>query len=467
MSEAQSVLLRNPELLPSKKKDRDLNTLNFTLLWAGMAIELAGFSGAAQMYPGLSAENIMLSSALGLLLVSVLLVLTGDIGLTYGIPFTVYMRACFGYKGAILPNILRIVPCMFWFGFQTWYAAEGLNVIMEIALGYSNLYLLIAIFGALQIANAAFGLKAMAKFDWLAIPVLAILLGMLTLWIFRSTGANIDTVLSASSDNSMSFSFAMLAVAGGWITMALTSPDLTRKIEKDDLDDQASFFRRNRKVITGLAIGFLITGSAVVLVGMVSGILTGQWNPIDVMKKLFGTSEPVTLTLAFLAIAFAQWSTNTAANLMPPAYILVNIFPKLTYAKATVLAGVAGLLLMPWRFGDYLLHFQVVTSGLLGPITGIMICDYYVIRKRKLNVNDLYKFGGQYTYSNNVNLAGVITTIVAGGCSLLAPDYSFFVSFGISIPMYFVIMKVFILRKYDQQLGQIAHYPLTEEILRS
>jgi NCS1 family nucleobase:cation symporter-1 len=452
------MILNNPELLPSTNKQRDLNTLNFTLLWMGMAIELAGFAGAAQMYPGMPAGDILLSSGLGLMLVAVLLVLTGDIGITYGVPFTVYMRACFGYRGAIIPGILRIIPCMFWFGFQTWFAATGLHVITEMVLGYSNLYVLIAVFGALQIFNAAYGLKAMARFDWVAIPLLAIVLGVMTVWMFASKDATLGTVMSATSDHSMSFTFALLAVAGGWITMALNSPDLTRKLTKDERDDNAGFFRRNRKVLTGQLLGLVLCGMILVFVGMVSGILTGHWNPVDVITDSFGTSQPFVLIVAFLAIAFAQWSTNTAANLMPPAYILVNIFPKLTFAKATIIGGVLGLLIMPWEFGDYLLQFQVITSGLLGPVTGIMITDYYLIRKRKLNVKALYESGGQYTYKNNYNPAAVITLIIACGCSLFFRDYAFFVSFGLSIVLYYFLMKTMVLPKYEQNIGTTVDY---------
>jgi NCS1 family nucleobase:cation symporter-1 len=447
--------LKSPDLLPAKDSERDLSLLDFTLLWAGMTINIAGFAIGAQLYPGISPVGILLATGVAYLMVTALLILNGDIGLKYGVPFTVYMRACFGYKGSNIPGIIRIIPCVFWFGFQTWVGALALNAIMEMTIGYSNLTILIVLFGALQVFNSIYGLKAMAKFDWVAIPLLAIVLGATMMWLLKVNNATIGDIMAASADNTTAFAFAVIGIAGGWITMALNSPDLTRKLKKGkNYDENAGFFIRNKDAIIGQVLGLIIVGALVIVVGMTAGILTGNWNPIDVIVQAFGSSNPLILIFAFLTITFAQWSTNTAANLMPPAYILINMFPKLNFAKATIIAGIVGLIIMPWKFGNYLLHFQVITSGLLGPIVGIMIADYYIIRKRNLNVKDLYEEGGQYTYKNNYNPAAILTLILSFLGGLLLTNYSFFISFGLSIILYVVLMKKMVLNVYDQRLDE-------------
>lgn len=450
----KSLSLKNPELLPSKDSERDLSLIDYSLLWAGMTINIAGFAIGAQLYPGLSPVRIVMGILVAYLLVTTLLVLNGDIGLTYSIPFAVYMRACFGYKGSFIPGVIRSIPCFFWFGFQTWVGALALNSILEMTIGYSNLTIMIILFGAIQIINAIYGLKAMAKFDWIAIPLLALVLGGTMFWLLKTNNATFTDIMAAPSKNTYSFPFAVMGIAGGWITMALNSPDLTRKLERDSNFEKGGFFTRNKNAIIAQILGLVIVGALILIVGMTAGILTGIWNPIDVVIETFGTSRPIILIFAFLAITFAQWSTNTAANLMPPAYILINMFPKLNFAKATILSGIIGLVIMPWKFSDFLVQFQVITSGLLGPIVGIMIADYYLIRKRKLNVRDLYEEDGQYKYKNDYNPAAIWTLIISSVGGVIFKEYAFFVSFGVSLVLYVVLMKSMVLNKYDQRLGE-------------
>ena len=240
--------------------------------------------------------------------------------------------------------------------------------------------------------------------------------------------------------------------------MALNSPDLTRQLKRDKNFENEKFFIRNRNAIIAQVLGLVIVGALILIVGMTAGILTGVWNPIDVIIATFGTSKPVILVFSFLTIIFAQWSTNTAANLMPPAYILMNIFPKLNFKYSVIISGIIGTIILPWKFSAYLVQFQVISSGLLGPIVGIMIADYYFIRKRKLNVRDLYKENGEYKYKNNYNPAAVLGLIISFLVSLLLPNYSFFIGFILSIILYIIFMKTIVLKKYTQSLEKIIEY---------
>lgn len=446
--------LKNEEIMPSEEIDRDLSLFDYTLLWAGMTIGIAGFAVGAQLYPGISPNGIIIATIIAYGFVTLLLVLIGDIGMKYGLPFTVYMRACFGYKGAHIPGIIRTLPCLFWFGFQTWVGALALNEILEVTVGFSNLTIVLLIFAALQVFNAIYGLKAMAKFDWIAIPLLAIVLAITAVWLLDINNASINDVLAIKGDGTTAFSFAIAGVAGGWLTMALNGPDLTRKLKKpkDQKDDSLTFLQLNKNAIIGQIIGLIIVGGLVIFVGMISGVLTGTWNPIDVLVEAFESSNTFILIAAFLTIIFAQWSTNTVSNLMPPTYILINLFPKLTFANATIISGILGVGIMPWLFGDYLVYVQAITSGLLGPIAGIMIADYYFIRKRILNVDDFYTPDGPFKYNNNFNIASLISLISSCLIGLMLPDYSFFISLVLSIIIYTVLMKNnWFNKKNDQQ----------------
>lgn len=458
--------LRSPELLPAKDSERTLSMGDYTILWAGMTINIVAFSLGAQYYnggDGLSPWMLVLVVFLGYGLVTALTVLAGDIGTKYGLSFAVYSRAAFGYKGSYFAGLVRCIPCFYWFGFQTWVGAVALNMIMGIVFpGFNNVTLMLLLFAAFQIFNALFGMEAMAKFDWIAVPMLGIMFVAIVVTICNKYNVSIPDIMNVSAAGNYSLAFAISGVAGGWITMALNGPDLARQIKRDDNYKELGFLKRNRRAISGQLVGLMAVGIIAMMVGMAAGVFTGEWDLNNVVYSLF-SNKIVILVFCFIAVAFAQWSTNTAANLMPPAYILLNIFPKMKFWMTTIMSGVVGLLMMPWKQqgGDFLVVIQSNFSTLLGPIIGIMLADYFLVRKTIINVDDLYNVGGQYTYTNGFNMSAVMTMAISFGVSLLAGDYSFFAGLAISIVIYVVMMKAFTLKRYDQNLGK--DIPFREE----
>ncbi len=439
----------NPELRPTTLKERDLSFWDYTLLWAGMTINLGGFSVGGQLYPNMTPISIILAVIVAYSIVSMLLIFNGDMGLKYGIPFAVYLRSCFGYKGSVIPAIIRSIPCFFWFGFQTWIGALAVQKLMILWFGtpYTvNLYVLIGLFTALQVWNSIYGLKAMAKFDWLAIPLMIIFFSVTIMWLLNMHNATFASILSAPAQNTYSFPFAVAGIAGVWITMALNSADLGRKLRHPADFEKRSFWGRQSVSFGGQLIGLIIIGSLVIAVGMVSGVLTGEWNPIDVVINAFKESNPLIMAGALLTIVFAQWSTNTAANLMPPTYILLSIFPRLSFAKATIVSALLGLAMCPWLFADRLIPFQVGCSVLLGPIVGIMLADYYLVKKMTLSVEDLYDRSKTRGYEPVAMVVLLLSAALGLACAMFIPEkgvgYSFYASFCASVIVYPLVKRV-------------------------
>lgn len=455
----------NKELLPPLDSERTMSLGDYTILWAGMTINIVGFSLGAQYYnggKGLSPWTVVWVMLLGYSIVTFFTILIGEIGTSYGIPFVVYSRAPFGYKGASVAGLLRAIPGIYWFGFLTFIGAEAMNYIMSIIFpGFNNLTLMIIAFAIMQIVNAMHGLEAMAKLDWIAIPSLGILFSAILIMILKKYNVSIPDIMSAKASGGYSIPYAIAGIAGGWITMALNGCDLTRKIKRDKNYEKMSFLQRNRRAIFGQVIGLMLVGVLTMLVGMAAGITSGYWDLNEVINDLF--TNKISLILCYICVVFAQWSTNTAANLLPPSLVMLSIFPKIKYSVSTIICGAISVAILPWTIqdsGGFLINIQNWISQLLGPIIGIVLADYYLIRKCKVNVTDLYKRGGEYEYKNGYNISAFAALIISFVIGLFFEGYAFFVGLFLSIFIYYILMKYYTLKKYNLDIGkEISFYP--------
>jgi len=464
---AKNKSLRNPDLLPTQDKQRTLSLLGYTFLWAGMTINVNAFNIGAQYYnggDGIGLGTLVWAVIAGYGIVTLLTVLVGDIGTRYGIPFAAYTRVPFGYSGAKVAGFIRAIPCFYWFGFQTWAGAVALNKLTGIIFpGFDHLTIMIIVFGALQIINAAFGLEAMAKFDYLAIPLLSVLFAVITVGTFAEFNIAIPDIMAIKANGNYSFAFAVTGIAGGWITMSLNGSDLTRQIQRHEDYDKVGFFKRNDRAILGQVIGLMLVGIIGLVIGFVAGVFSGEWDINQVITVLFN-DKVFLFVFCLVCVVFAQWSTNTVANLMPPTYILMNIIPKLSFPIATVISGVIGIAMQPWNSsgGDFLVQVQAKFGLLLAPIAGILVADYYFIRKTKLNVHDIYVADGEYKYFKGFNISALIALAVSFVVASLSGDLSFYVSFVSGLVIYLVLMKTVTLKKYKQSLGVVVDFDETK-----
>ncbi|MBZ5202023.1 cytosine permease [Planomicrobium chinense] len=447
----RGLSLTGKDIMPTVEKERTITTFAFFLLWIGIAVQLVTFIAAAQLYPALSPVQIIIACIIGNLIVAALLTLLGDIGIKYGVPYAVIIRASFGYLGAHLPAVFRALPAIFWFGFQTWMGAYALNIIMEMLTGYSNLTLVIILFGAVQIINTAMGIQTISRFQWLAAPSI-IVIGIYLQYVVMSTyNLSFRDIFSTGGEGGISMGYAIVVMMGTYITMALNAPDFTRFLKVNAQKGESNWFKLNRGSAIGHTFGLVGAMLMFTILGLTSGVATGNWNPIDVMVATLGPNNPLLLIACLVFIILAQWSTNISANLLPPGYIIVNFFPrKISFAAGAIIAGIIGLLIQPWNYADYVPQILMVITALLAPIVGIMFTDYYLLRKRTLNIDELYKVNGQYKYWNNINPAAIITYVPSGLSVMLFPDYGFFSALLIAAVLYYSLMKFWICKVYPQ-----------------
>ncbi len=438
--------LLEESILPVRLGQRTIGALGFVWIWIGMAVIIATFQLGANGVAGLPLPLVLLTILLANAALAVVMTLTADIGTEHGLSFAVYLRAPFGTKGTHLPAVSRGIVAAIWFGIQTYLGALAINGIVEYFTGFSGWFLWYLVFGVVQIVNTAMGIKAVERLAAVAAPAII----AVSVWMYftlenlaRAEGQNIWNFAGDTPISAVSLFVANMAF---WSALAVDIPNLTRFVKTES--GAASFARRNRNVFVAQFIALPVTQTFVALIGAVSFIAAGDWNPITVIQS---TSTGFTLIVLLALVVLAQWSTNNAANLIPAALTFVNAgAPRLSYKWAVALAGVVGTLAMPWLILNNLFTFLGYYGALLSAVGGIMIADYYVLRRRRLNVPDLYRAHGQFRFMGGFNPAGLVAWAVAGGLALWQLQYAYLVGLPVGFVVYLLLMKLWIVPSHPQ-----------------
>jgi NCS1 family nucleobase:cation symporter-1 len=234
-------------------------------------------------------------------------------------------------------------------------------------------------------------------------------------------------------------------MVGFWATVALNIPDFTRyaRSQRDQIVGQALGLPLAMTLYA--FIGVAVTSASVLIFG------TAIWDPVELLGRFH---QPLIASIALVALLIATLNTNVAANVVSPSNDLSNLAPRyISFRTGGLITGLLGVAMMPWRlltdFSTYIFGWLVGYSGLLGPIAGIMIADYFVVRKRSLDVEGLYLRNGPYEYCAGFNPRALVALgagIVVALVGLVVPtlkllyDYSWFVGFGVAAMVYIALM---------------------------
>ena len=486
--------LWSPDLAPVPPEQRTWTTYNFAALWMGMAHCIPTYLLAGWLVAhGMNWWQALLTIGLGNLIVLIPILLNAHPGTKYGIPFPVLARASFGTVGANVPAIARAIVACGWFGIQTYLGGEAMRVFLvavwpEFAtLGGEATVLGLGVpsaicFGFFWLVNIGIilvGMDALKHFENWAAPLLMAMALWLLVWLVMRAGDFGPTFRAESKFDSLGafwkvFVPSLTGMIGFWATLSLNIPDFTR------------YGKGQREQAWGQALGLPTTmiafsAMAVVITSASQGLLKGVdpaelWDPMKVLAFVTSASPPpgmdapiiasdaarlLTALLALVGVAAATISTNIAANIVSPANDFANIAPRfISFRTGAVITGVIGILIMPWRLlasaDTYIFEWLVGYSALLGPIAGIMIADYWILRRRELAVADLYRLDGRYGRVNwsamaalalgvapNVPgfLAAVKVTEVAPLWSDVYP-YAWFTGFAIAAIAYLVLRRI-------------------------
>jgi NCS1 family nucleobase:cation symporter-1 len=444
--------LYNEDLAPVPQEKRTWGIYNFASLWISMAVCIPTYMLASGLIAGgMSWKEAIFTVLLGNVIVLIPMVLNAHAGTKYGIPFPVFVRASFGVRGANIPAVLRALVACGWFGIQTWIGGEAIYSMAKIvwpSMAHMPAGIWICFFGfwLLNMWVVWKGIDTIRVLEGVGAPFLLIV-GVALLWWTVSKAGGFGPVLQTPSKFKTTAEFvryfipALTGMVGFWATVALNIPDFTRyaKSQKAQIWGQALGLPATMALYS--FIGVAVTSASVVLFG------EAIWDPVALLGRFH---QPFIAFIALIALLIATLTTNVAANVVSPSNDFANLNPqRISFRTGGMITGVVGVLMMPWKLlGDlntYVFGWLVGYSALLGPIAGIMIADYFLIRKAQLNVSELYRRNGSYEYENGVHGRAVIALVMGVAVALLGLvvpalrllyDYAWFVGFGVSGAVY-------------------------------
>lgn len=429
----QIELTHTPEgagdLAPTAIAERTWTWRDMAGLWASMAACIPSYMlASAPVSQGMHWGAAVFIVLLGNLIVLLPILLNAHPGVKYGIPFPVYCRAAFGIRGAQIPAMLRALVACGWFGIQTWIGGKAIAValaaVFPLLRGSDKLSILGA--GALDfVCFIVFWLINMAII-WRGIGAVRVVLNtqapiligfplVLLAWAIVRAGG-ISHVLDSSSalvvkqqENAFRELFfpTLTAVVGFWSTLALNIPDFSRftRSQRDQIIGQTVALPTTMGLYA--FVGVLVTAATVVIFGK------AMWDPIDVMAQF---DNPLSVFVAMIAVVIATLSTNLAANVVGPANDIAHLNPsKITFRCGALITGCIGVLIMPWKLiadpTGYVFTWLIAYSSLLGAVCGVLIADYYFVRKTRLDLEQLYKREGIYWYAKGFNPVGLFALL--------------------------------------------------------
>ncbi len=457
----QDSPLYNEDLAPVPVSRRNWSTYNFAALWISMAHCIPTYMLASGlMAQGMTWLQALITILLGNTIVLVPILLNSHPGTRYGIPFPVFARAAYGTAGSNLPALMRAIVACGWFGIQAWIGGEALQTFFaalipgwKLLLGSGFMghttteWLSFLVFWGINIGIIYKGMNLLRVVENLSAPYVLVVTGLLLVWAVKAANGFGPLLSQPGKFHTLAeflpvFIPSLTAMVGFWATLSLNMPDFTRygRSQKEQVLGQTVALPTTMFLFA--AMGVLITSASAILYG------EPIWDPVKLVGKF---DNAWVVGFSMFSVVVATLAVNIAANVVSPANDFANMFPRhISFKTGGLITGLLGILMQPWRLladpSGYIFTWLVGYSGGLGSIAGVLIADYWIVRKRQLNLRDLYLPGGEY---GGWSAPAVVATLV--GCALawvgafvpalkVLYDFAWFVGFLAAMAIY-VAMK--------------------------
>lgn len=475
-SDIKQSPLYNEDLAPVPPEIRNWNKWHIAALWVGMAVCIPTYMLASSLISqGMNWWQALITILLGNLIVLAPMILNAHVGTKYGVPLPVFLRLSFGIKGSILASLLRGLVACGWFGIQTWIGGAAIyQLLLVIIPGLADSAYLGSFIG-LNIAQAFCflffwsiniwivykGINSIKLLEAWSAPFLLIIGLCLLLWAWFRVGSMKEILQASYTLSSQTnvdfwkiFFPGLTAMVGFWATLSLNIPDFTRYARSQKDQAMGQLIGLPTTMVFYSFVGIAVTSATVLIFGQ------AIWDPVSLLGNF---DSPVVVIISMLGLTIATLSTNIAANVVAPANGFANIAPKkISFKMGGYITGIIGILIFPWKLiadpQGYIFRWLIAYSALLGALAGIMICDYYLVRRRTINVAELFNPHGKHKGWNGpawiafiISLLPVIPGfLVAVGIkketdfsSFLVSLYSYawFITFILSFLVYLILAK--------------------------
>jgi len=437
----------NEDIAPTKAAQRTWTKWNVASLWVGMAICVPTYTlgGVLTAYFGLSVSEALWTILIANMVVLIPLTLNAFPGTRYGIPCPVVLRASFGIIGSNVPSLVRAIVACGWFGVQTLFGGIAIHLLFSAlfdswaALGGTGEVLGFFIFWVANITVVIRGAESIKRLEALAAPLLLIVaLGLMFWAVPKISVTELLATPPTRPEGAPVFGYFMAgltAMVGFWATLSLNIPDFSRFAESQRAQVVGQIIGLPLTMFLFAGLGVVLTAASVELVG------TTISDPINLIGRI---DSPLWVTLSMAMIILATISTNTAANIVSPTNVFQNVAPKLINEnRGVILTGIIGILLMSWEllkklgwldtdvsveslYSNWLIGY----SSLLGPIAGIMVVDYFLVKKQSYDVLALYQDNAGYPAWNAAGFIAFLVPVALTGLALKLPALGWFYTYG-------------------------------------
>jgi nucleobase:cation symporter-1, NCS1 family len=442
--------LYNEDLAPVPLARRTWTTYNYAALWVSMAHCIPTYMLASGlMAAGMSWAQALVTILAGNTIVLAPILLNSHPGTKYGIPFPVFARAAYGTLGSNVPALMRALVACGWFGIQAWIGGEALQTMFKTVVpgwplllgagfaGHTGTeWLSFLLFWALNVFIIYRGMDLLRAVENWAAPFVLIMAGALLWWAVSKANGLGPLLAQPGRFHTMReflpvFVPSLTAMIGYWATLSLNMPDFTR------------FGRSQREQIVGQVVALPTTMSLFAAMGVMitsaTAIIYGSpiWDPVQLVGHF---SSPVVVAMSMFTVVVATVAVNIAANVVSPANDFANAFPRVIgFKTGGLITGILGIAIMPWKLladpSGYIFTWLLGYSGGLGSIAGVLIADYWIVRRRELRLEDLYLHDGVYRGWNARAIAATVAGCALAWGGLVIPalkplyDYAWFVGF--------------------------------------
>ncbi|BEU86725.1 NCS1 family transporter [Selenomonas sp. TAMA-11512] len=435
MAEMEHESGLDTSLLPKKESERKLGKLAYMSLWLGDGVNLGNMTlGSSLVVAGVAMMNIyqtFVAAAIAISIISIIFSLNDRLGYKSGIPYVVHLRMSFGVKGSIVSSLLRGIPALVWYGFQSWIGATALNEISKIVLGIDQPFVMFVILQVVQIGLSLYGFHAIKWVESVISTVIMLALVYVLFLLITEHSAQISTTwVHAEGTWGIEFWGFIMAFMGNYAAIFLSAADYSRELRPGIGNGERSML---------YFFPIILAYGTVLCIGAMLASVTGVSNPAKAIPILVNNPAISVFISAF--IVMGAIAVNMVANIVPPTYV-ITLLTKMNYKAAVTLSGILAACTFPWVLVQDssavgLTYFILIYSAFLGPIVAILLIEYYILRQQKVDIDELYRPDGEFA---GYNKAAIVAMLIGAAAAFVKVELAWVIGLVVAGIAYYILM---------------------------